>query len=201
MTRPLTMDDVDTPSGARGVLAAPGEDAVPTRAQCLGWMTARRLPDHLVAHVSRVRDVALRLADALAAKGIQLDRALVEAGALLHDIAKGLPRHEALGSAMARARGYRRTAALIAQHAEIVWDERSRLDEAAVVFLADRMVSGPDFVGIEERFRRWRDKNQGNPDLLRNLEIRYAMARSVQAAVEQALGQPVMTALGDGQHG
>jgi hypothetical protein len=177
------------------VLARVADDPIPTAGECLQWMKERGQPDHLVVHVTKVRDVALRLAGALNDQGSSLNAALVEAGALLHDIAKGLPGHEALGSAMARGRGYLRTAALIAQHAEIVWDEESRVDEAAVVFLADRMVSGPDLVGVEERFRRWRAKNGDRPDILAKLEARYAMAGAVEAAVAKVLGKPVMSAL------
>lgn len=89
---------------------------------------------------------------ALAAAGLCLDETRIYAAALLH---RRLERHA--GHAPGRGRGsgpswgYPELAPLIAQHNDL--EEPSRTDEAAVVFLADKLRRGAAPVRVTERFR------------------------------------------------
>ena len=106
-------------------------------------------PEHVIAHCRAVAEEALRLADCLPAGETAPDRPLLYAAALLHDVARTEPNHAETGAAWIRALGYPEVADVIAQHHDFDGD---RLDEAALLFLADKYVRGTERVSLEERF-------------------------------------------------
>jgi len=61
---------------------------IPTREQCFELIRRYQMLPHIVQHSELVTEVALLIARKLNSCGQQLDLALVEAGALLHDITK-----------------------------------------------------------------------------------------------------------------
>lgn len=61
---------------------------IPTREECFELIRRYRMLPHIVQHSKLVAKVALLIARKLNSHGQNLDLALVEAGALLHDITK-----------------------------------------------------------------------------------------------------------------
>ncbi|MGX8693095.1 MAG: histidine phosphatase family protein [Clostridia bacterium] len=98
------------------------------------------------AHCRAVAAEAMRLADALP---LALDRELLESAALLHDVARGEKDHARLGAAWLRELGYEEAAAVVAQHHD---RQDGPIDEAALLFLADKSVREDRRVTLEERF-------------------------------------------------
>ena len=73
----------------------------------------------------------------------------MESAALLHDVARGEKDHARMGAAWLRELGYHEAAALVAQH----HDRRDEaVDEAALLYLADKCVQEDRRVTIAERF-------------------------------------------------
>lgn len=167
-------------------------DPVPGEAECLAMLDETGVGADLRVHILKVTDVAVRLARALQARGVSLDLDLVRAGALLHDVAKGKPDHEAEGARRVRDRGWIRTAVIVAQHADLPWDEGSMLDEAAVVYYADRLVGGPELLGVEERFRRQRAKYGNDAVKIRRVDAKEKHARFIESIFARALGADPM---------
>lgn len=80
----------------------------PTREECRRIFREEGLEPRVVAHVEAVAALAVRIASALHSKGHPVDVALVEAGALLHDIGRSKThtiRHATVGAELLRARG------------------------------------------------------------------------------------------------
>ena len=102
--------------------------------------------ERVVAHCRAVAAEALRLADALP---LPLDRGLLESAALLHDAARSEKDHAALGAAWLRDLGYDAAAALVEQHHDL---RNEALDEAAILYLADKCVQEDRRVSVERRF-------------------------------------------------
>ena len=98
------------------------------------------------AHCRAVAVEALRIADALP---VELDRALLESAALLHDVARGEKDHARLGAAWLRELGYPEAAALVELHHDL---QSMEPDEAAVLFLADKCVREDRRIPLEARF-------------------------------------------------
>ena len=61
---------------------------IPTTEECMKLLEKYKLPDNILAHVTKVRDVAVRLAKELNNKGEHINIDLLNAAALLHDIDK-----------------------------------------------------------------------------------------------------------------
>lgn len=116
----------------------------PTLAETL--LRAAAPGERVEAHCRAVAAEALRIAQALP---LPLDRDLLASAALLHDIARGETAHAELGAAWLRELGYDRAAALVEQHHDRTAAE---LDEAAILYLADKLVREESCVGLEERF-------------------------------------------------
>ncbi len=100
----------------------------------------------VAAHCRAVAAEALRIASALP---LPLDRELLQSAALLHDVARKEKNHAQLGAAWLRELGYEEAARLVEQHHDL---ENDRLDEAAVLYLADKCIQETTRVPLETRF-------------------------------------------------
>jgi len=138
---------------------------IPTREKCLLLIRQYQMLPHIVRHSELVTEVALLIARKLNEFGQELDLALVEAGALLHDITKTLSietreNHAETGGTLLVSLGYPLVADVVRQH--ICLDARSSdlgvVTEAAVVNYADKRVKHEEVVGLEERFADLRDR-------------------------------------------
>jgi putative nucleotidyltransferase with HDIG domain len=120
--------------------------------------------------------VALYLCQELNRQGGKLDQAKVEAGSLLHDIAKmeGLftgENHSQAGAILLRRLGYPEVAEIVRQH--VVLDDGSsqdRITEAVVVHYADKRVKHTSVVSLTERFQDLKERYGKNPAALSWLE-------------------------------
>lgn len=144
-----------------------------TDAVCFSLLRAAGADEKLMAHCLAVAEQAVRLCDAVHQKGLSLDRELIGRAALLHDLAKGRPRHPALGAVWLTELGYPDEAALVRQHNE---PEAPGLNEAAIVFLADKTVRGDTLVTLEDRFAATRER-------CRTPEAREAHCRRLNKAL------------------
>ncbi len=112
---------------------------------------------NIVEHSVKVAHVAVFLADNLRHAGIILDRELIEAAALLHDITKTRSlstgeNHAATGAEFVASLGYGKTAELIAQHVVIIEDPMpDKPTEVDIVNYADKRVLHDRVVSLDQR--------------------------------------------------
>jgi putative nucleotidyltransferase with HDIG domain len=133
---------------------------------------------HIVRHSTLVTDVALLIARKLNSCGQQLDLALVEAGALLHDITKTMcietkENHAETGGELLTSLGYPTVANIVRQHIRLdpVSSDPDAVTEAEVINYADKRVKHEEVVDIEERFRDVLDRYiEKIPDLRARFE-------------------------------
>jgi uncharacterized protein len=129
----------------------------PTREECLALIRRMEMLPNIVDHSMKVALVAVFLADSLKLGGVILDRNLIEAAALLHDITKTRSlatgeNHAATGAELVASMGYSRIAEVIAQHVVIVEDlTPERPNEVDVVNYADKRVLHDRVASIEDR--------------------------------------------------
>jgi putative nucleotidyltransferase with HDIG domain len=144
----------------------------PTLPECLDLMTTYRMLPNIREHSERVRDVALMVAGHLTAAGVALDLGLIEAGALLHDIAKTATLHNGgeharLGAQWLIDLGYPAVAEIVREH---VWLSRSPsepgpLREAEMVNYADKRVLHNQVVTLPRRFADLRSRYGRTPEI------------------------------------
>jgi putative nucleotidyltransferase with HDIG domain len=131
-------------------------DAAPAEEDCLALLCEKGTPPPVIAHCRAVAKKAEEIARALARRGFALDGGLIHAGALLHDIARACAEHARTGAGWLRQQGYPAVADIIAGHEDL--GEAPKIDEAAFVCLADKLILGTKDVSIEERFACSREK-------------------------------------------
>lgn len=128
-------------------------DALPSEEEAASLFEQCGTPERVILHCRAVAELACEIAGDLSSCGVDVSQKLVHAAAMLHDIARTQPDHPACGARFLERRGYPHVAAIVAGHHDAC-QEVQPLDEAAVVFLADKLVCGTERVSIEERFAR-----------------------------------------------
>ena len=129
---------------------------LPTPEECLKILKDNNVPDNVVAHLKAVHDFSMKIVDLLEKKGINVNRDLVAAGTLLHDVKKISPNdHVTEGYELVKSLGYPEVASVIKKHGLYHLDEEEfqpKTWEEKIVFYADKRVKGNKFVSVEERF-------------------------------------------------
>ena len=124
----------------------------PVQEECFALLRQAEVNENIILHAKTVTDVAVKIAETLNSAGCHLNLGLVLAGSLLHDIAKGQNDHALKGKEMVNRLGYPGVADIVGSHMDISIRQDKQLDEAAIVYLADKLVQGSRTVSLEERF-------------------------------------------------
>ena len=130
---------------------------VPAQNECLQMLCSMDMPDHIQDHSRLVCQIALVLADGLIAAGVPINRDLVMASALLHDITK--PRsfdtgenHAQTGGDYLAAMGFPEVGEIIRQHVVLDhYSTDSAPGEAEIVNYADKRVLHDRVVPLDDR--------------------------------------------------
>src|SRR5205809_1046748 len=144
---------------------------VPRRVEAASLLLSLDPPPWFVRHSRAVAEVAASLAARIEARGIPVDRALVEAAALLHDADKALPaddpahalRHGDGSAAWLTRAGHPELARAVANHPVTrLADAEAYRRWAAFATREERIVAYADkratqrLVSLDARFARWR---------------------------------------------
>jgi molybdenum cofactor cytidylyltransferase len=186
--------DLDTPDDRRRASELRKDRTAPTVAEVVALFDAHEAPAPIRAHGEAVAEVALRFANALAGAGGAVDRDVVRAAAMLHDIAKslslkGAPDHARAGARVAAELGYDAVADAIARHTDLARTAGAELDEAALVYLADKMVEDDRLVDLDARERATLSHHGAAHEAHEAILRRYADARDVARALEERTGR------------
>jgi len=143
---------------------------VPGRTDAAGLLLSLDPPPWLLRHARAVAEIAAFLARRIAAAGTPIDRGLVEAAALLHDVDKALPRddparrlpHGEGSAAWLTRHGHPELARAVANHPVtcLLDGERSRhwaasaSREERIVAYADKR-AGQRLESMDDRFASW----------------------------------------------
>ena len=130
--------------------------SIPSKEECIRLLKSNNVPDNIIAHTKKVCDFSMKVCDALQKKNIKVNRELVAAAALLHDINKLKPgEHEIDGAKYISSLGYPEVGALIKKHGlkrvhleefrPITWEEK-------IIFYSDKRVKNDKVVSVDERF-------------------------------------------------
>jgi putative nucleotidyltransferase with HDIG domain len=134
-------------------------DFIPSRQTCLSLMEQQGMLPHIKDHSLQVARIAVCLGKNLKAQFPELNLDLVEAGGLLHDIAKTeclktRGNHALVGESMVRAMGFDPVARIVAQHVRLeeTYFHNERVDEVILVHYADKRVRHDEVVDLKDRF-------------------------------------------------
>ena len=184
--------DMDTPDDYAVIMDRFECIDIPSKTEALALLTIRQPDNPTVRDHSRmVAYVATTIGKSVHKNGIDVNISLIEAAAILHDIAKGQPRHARKGAELIAVKGFQAVADVVEQHMNLVFDPLNGIHEAEVVYLADKMVSGSEIVPLEKRIL-WKKEQFGtDPEALKMMTFRMDQAVRIREAVEQLIGGPL----------
>ncbi|MGI6361419.1 MAG: DVU_1551 family NTP transferase [Bacillota bacterium] len=180
--------DADTPVEYQKLLAYATHREIPDRELCLKLCHFYRTPERTIRHGLAVAQKAQELAEELVFSGHNVNLRLVQAAAILHDLAKGHADHTHKGAEWLYDWGYDRVAEVVAAHTDVPDESVVRVDEKAIVYLADKYVKGEQRVSLEERFSGVLNKFKDDQAASRAILGRLAKAHKIQAAINKITG-------------
>ncbi len=190
--------DMDTPEGYEILSTALGRYELPTRAECTAMLSDTSMfSEKTAAHCRQVASLATYLGKTVAACDIPLDLERINAGALLHDIAKGEKNHAAAGAEILMKMGFSGITDIVSAHMDIDVPKTSPITESEVVYLADKLVQGDTLVTLSARFERKLAKYGHDPSTRDVIHKRRACADAVIKRIEHAVGRSFLTILAD----
>jgi putative nucleotidyltransferase with HDIG domain len=142
----------------------------PTRGRCIEILKRRGIPQHVIVHSLQVERVATYLGTRLNEMGEELNLGVIQAAALLHDIAKidGLrtgENHARAGGEVIRGMGFPRVAEIVEQHVMVPSvPGLLKVTEDELVNYADKRVMHDRVVTLEERFADLEDRYGKNSE-------------------------------------
>ncbi|EFL50627.1 metal dependent phosphohydrolase [Solidesulfovibrio fructosivorans JJ]] len=187
--------DMDTPEDYAMLRSLAERRDIPTPAEAEALLAIEKVPPQGLAHARGVAAVAEALGRALNAAGANLDIPLIKASALLHDVAKGRPHHEAAGGRLLASLGFDAAAAIVAAHRDIDLPPDAPVTEREVVYIADKFVFGRWLVPVAGRFRQKFDLFAGDAAAQAAISRRREHALRVLARIEAAVGQRAETVI------
>ncbi len=143
--------DADTPDDFAVLQRRASRLHVGDRDEALA-LAGQSMPERGLAHGLAVAAVALRMGEELNRKGAGLDLDLVHNAALLHDVAKGWPHHEAAGGELLARLGLGDLSRIVSAHRDVPPPASGLLTEKEVVCLADKLVRCDRRISVEDRF-------------------------------------------------
>lgn len=188
----LDMDDAGAYARLAGLAA---RERVPEPAACRELLGRLGTPAPVAAHSAAVADVARRLGAALRTSGVCLDLKLLEAAALLHDVARAAPAHAEAGADVLDAEGYPRVAAVARFHMQLPGPPPDLPGEREVLYLADKLTVGSGTVDLDGKRERAEALFAGDPDALNAARARLEAARVIAARIESLAGRPLSAIL------
>ena len=145
------------------------------------------MPAHIKAHSLVVEKIAGLIGRGLQNAGIDLALEKITAGALLHDIAKGLcfdsaEDHAHKGAEICRINHFEEICIIVDKHISLYdHDLNGATSEVEIVYYADKRVNHDIIVSLEERmnylFERYAKKN---PELEELIKANFKLCRDVE---------------------
>lgn len=175
--------DMDTPEDYQKLLLYEASNA-PTHEECLAMMLFNNVPEPIIKHCEAVEKMACTLYEEIASFGLGIDKTVLSAASLLHDIARQAKNHATVGAERLKAMGYKAIGDVIATHMDIEVDANAPLNANELLFLADKVVCEDEVCGFEKRFEKALKKCEGNLDAQRNITKRLNATKAIILKIE-----------------
>lgn len=188
--------DLDTPDDFQRLSTRLATFDMLTENECRVLMEkVQMLPGPVIDHCRQVARVAAMLAGAVNDSGGAIDVPLIQSTARVHDVARLEENHATTGAGLLNEMGFPAMAAIVAGHMDINVPEDSPPDEAQIVHLADKLVSGNTVVSLSQRFDAKLKKHGHDPKASEKISQRRRAAMNIQDKVEQTSGKTIQQIL------
>lgn len=154
------------------------ENKLPTAqeiADCYRYFNAS---DNIIRHCTKVAEIAVRLGKNALTHDYSVQLDLIEVSAQLHDAARKREHHELEVATYLHQRGHHAIAEIISQHMS-ARPEFLLINEAAILFLADKLAIENQEVTITERYACAKQKYADNPTILEEINYNIKIAEII----------------------
>ena len=171
---------------------------IPDINECLKLLELYNTLPNVLQHSLQVQKVALALVDNLNGN-ITINRELVSASALLHDITKSRAlktgeKHDISGKELLESLGYPEIASIVGQH---VYLNNTSLDaplnEADIVYYADKRVMHDEVVSVDRRIDDLLQRYGTTPERYNNILENKKVIAIVEKKLQPHLTKPIET--------
>ncbi len=162
---------------------------IPSKNDCLQLMCAMHMLENIVAHSLQVCRVATCLVEHLLLEGIHLDKQLVQAAALLHDITKTRSfkteeNHALTGGQYLTDSGYAEVGNLVRQHVRLDdYSENKNLAAAEIINYADKRVLHDRIVPLDERMNYIMEKYGTQPEHKQRIRLLWEKTKDLEKQI------------------
>ncbi len=128
---------------------------VPSKEECLDILNKNKTPSNVIEHCKTVCKFAEDIAEKLIKKGVKVNKKLVVAAALLHDIERDKDNHVTVGEKLLKSMGLSEVSEVTKKHSLYNIEKENihpKTIEEKIVFYADKRIKGHKIVSLEERF-------------------------------------------------
>lgn len=159
----------------------------PDREECYCILSGYRVPDNIIKHCNKVSQIALSILNELNTNGYNFNENVIEAAALLHDIARKSKRHAKVGQEILYSLGYEHIGDIVATHMDIKVDAKEDITENEILFLADKLIKEDRFIPLESRMSSCllNSDSQASSEIIR----RFSEAKKIMEKVEKIAGK------------
>jgi len=146
------------------------------------------IPEDIRKHSALSAQLAVSLGEKLISRGYSLDLHRIELAALLHDTSRTQPNHAYVGAERLEKIGQPLLAEIVRQHMQLLPEQKDKISEITIVYLADKFFIGTEIVTLAQRFENKRRKFRDKPRVLQALEENYQTSLDILRIFENALG-------------
>jgi CTP:molybdopterin cytidylyltransferase MocA len=188
--------DVDDPADYGEMKERWKRREIPSQPECEALMDLMPgMDERTRQHCREVARVADGIAGSLNKAGAGLDREIVLAAALLHDLARGKPNHAREAARLVREAGFHAIAEAIITHMDIEPGQGPDISAGEILFLADKLVSGDRLISLADRFAEASARYGDDAEALEAIAARYNNALLIQERIEARTGRPLQNVL------
>ncbi len=162
------------------------KEPFPDYEECMEILRLSNVEQEAIEHMLSVSEFSKKIAVLLNKKGYNLNINDVQSGALLHDVGKGKKAHAEEGAKIADNLGYECLREIISEHMEL--KTFNKIGEKEIVYICDKLLMGTEIVSVNKRFEQSFNKYKNSPDILKNVNNRYAHAVKIKKSIEDIIG-------------
>lgn len=185
--------DMDTPADYEKLRAMQKLYSVPTIQECYAMWNAVSLSTHIRKHSISVANVARIMLEKLPDISPLFEQTVI-AGAMLHDIAKRMPQHAAVGAKLVVEFGFPTLAPCIADHSHLI-AVKGAVTESELIFLADKFVDGTKKCTLDRRYKEKMACYADSPEVVAAIQKKLQEAQAVLDKVNSAANTDFNTLL------
>ncbi|KJR46563.1 CTP:molybdopterin cytidylyltransferase [Desulfosporosinus sp. I2] len=182
--------DMDTPEDYLQMLKYCGDTRIPSEEECYAIINNAKTNVRVFNHCKQVAQLSSAMGSYLIRAGSHLNLDLIRAAALLHDLAKGEPRHAEVGAQMLL--NYPEVAVIVAEHMDIYLNLADQsVTEKEIVYLADKLVIDDQIISLQARCSGLLEQYKSNQEVFGKIKQRLSNAERIQAKIEKIIKIPL----------